>query len=188
MATAPQLIHPTNEELLLREDGIERSIIRGELREKPKTICNRFRGRIMARLVTILSNWVDLQPEPNGVLHCGNAGCRLSRHPETIVGIDIVYRSPELAARDPQDTVFIDGAPTLVVDILSPGDVQGEIVEKVDCYLEAGVPLIWIIEPHFMTVTIYRPGHKPVLVNRTQELSAEPELPGFRVAVAELFQ
>jgi Uma2 family endonuclease len=53
--------------------------------------------------------------------------------------------------------------------------------------LQAGVPLVWIINPHHRTVAIYRPNQAPVLVNVTQELTGEPELPGFRVRVADLF-
>ncbi|HZU37567.1 MAG TPA: hypothetical protein VFA18_16725 [Gemmataceae bacterium] len=40
---------------------------------------------------------------------------------------------------------------------------------------------------HRRTVKIIRPTAEPELVNVQQELSAEPHLPGFRVAVARLF-
>lgn len=47
-----------------------------------------------------------------------------------------------------------------------------------------------VVLPHFppcRAVTIYRPDAEPQLVNASQELSGEPHLPGFRVAVADLF-
>ena len=43
------------------------------------------------------------------------------------------------------------------------------------------------VRPHDRTITIYRLEAEPELVNIRQELSAEPHLPGFRVAAAEIF-
>ncbi len=181
----------TTEELLaLPDDGAERWLIRGELREIPGTVRNRrhrWHGRIMTRVAKFLDNWLDNQPEPRGSVLCGEAGCRLRRNPDTTVGIDVVYIGAALAASDPQDTTLIDSVPVLVVEVLSPSDVQEQIDDKIDSYLQAGVPLVWVIDPHDRTVLIYRPEQEPELVNVRQELSAEPHLPGFRVPVAQLF-
>ena len=46
----------------------------------------------------------------------------------------------------------------------------------------------YAVDPFDDTVTVYRPGHEPVLFNRTQELVGDPELPGFRCRVAEIFE
>ena len=75
----------------------------------------------------------------------------------------------------------------LLVEILSPSDTQEQIDEKIDDYLRAGVAVVWIIDPHDKTVLIYRKGAAPELVNINQELCGDPELPGFRVPVAQIF-
>jgi Uma2 family endonuclease len=75
----------------------------------------------------------------------------------------------------------------LVVEILSPNDTQEAIHEKTDDYLQAGVALVWVIDPHDRTILIYRPGQEPELVTIRQELSADPQLSGFRVQAAEIF-
>ncbi len=184
VAAAPPI---TTEQLLaMPQDGMDRWLIRGELREKPMTVRNRWHSRIMARVTQFLSNWLDQQPEPRGAILCGEAGCRLRRDPDTTVGIDVVYISAELAARASDETSLIDGVSVLVVEILSPSDTQEEVDEKTDGYLHAGVALVWVIDPHDRTVTIYRPGSEPELVNVRQELSGEPHLPGFRVSVANI--
>jgi Uma2 family endonuclease len=184
----------TAEEFLaLPDDGVERWLIRGQLREKratregSMTVRNRWHSRIMARVVFLLESWRGQQPEPRGAVLCGEAGCRLRRDPETIVGIDVAYVGAELAARQAEDTSLIDGVPVLAVEILSPNDTQEQVSEKVDEYLHAGVALVWVINPHDRTVLIYRPGAEPELVNVLQELSAEPHLNGFRVPAAQLF-
>jgi Uma2 family endonuclease len=184
--TAPPVM--TTEELLaLPRDGVERWLIRGQLRERPTTIRNRWHSRIMARLAKFLDNWLDRQPEPRGSVLCGEAGCRLRRDPDTTVGIDVVYIASDLALGDSEETSLIDGVPVLVVEILSPSDTQEQINEKIDDYLRAGVAVVWVIDPHDRTVLIYRKDAAPELVNVNQELTGDPELPGFRVPVAQIF-
>jgi Uma2 family endonuclease len=184
--TTPPLM--TAEQLLaLPNDKMERWLIRGELREQPMTVRNFVHSGIMACVTYALEAWRRQQAEPRGKVLCGEAGCRLQRDPETVVGIDVVYVSAEVAARRPDDTSLIDGVPVLVVEILSPNDTLENTEEKIDSYLEAGVPLVWIINPYRRTVTVHQPGEKPVLFNSSQELSGEPHLPGFRVPVADLF-
>ncbi len=184
---APSREMTTAELLALPENGTERWLIDGQLREKPMTVRNRFHSLAMARMSYVLNAWLDQQPPPRGVVLCGDAGCRLRRNPDTTVGIDVVYVGPELAQQEPDDTTLIEGAPILAVEILSPSDTVEEIDEKVDKYLQASVKLVWIIDPHDQTLTVYQPGLPPHLVNVTQELSGEPHLPGFRVPLARIF-
>ncbi|MFN4258638.1 MAG: hypothetical protein ACK4RK_05025 [Gemmataceae bacterium] len=54
-------------------------------------------------------------------------------------------------------------------------------------YLQVGVALVWVVDPHFHTISVYRPDAEPEMVNVRQELFAEPHLPGFRVPVARIF-
>lgn len=177
----------TEEMLAFPSIDVERWLIQGQSRENPVTVRNRWHSRIMVRVAYLLEAWSMQQPEPRGSVLCGEAGCRLRRDPDTTVGIDVVYVSSELAARDSEDTSLIDGVPVLVVEILSPSDTQEQVDEKIDDYLEAGVALVWIIDPHDRTVTVYRPGHEPELFNALRELTGDPYLPGFRIAIAELF-
>ena len=72
--------------------------------------------------------------------------------------------------------------------MLSATDAAEEVHDKMNEYLEAGTPLVWIVNPFDMTVTVYRTNEEPVLYNRNQELTGDPVLVGFRVRVALLFQ
>lgn len=179
----------TTEELLaMPDDGVERWLIRGQLREGGMTVRNGWHSRLTIRVGKLLDNWLDLQPEPRGSVLGGEAGVRLRKTPDSTVGIDVVYISAELAAQQTDETKLIDGVPILAVEILSPYDTVENIDEKIDDYLAVGVQLVWVIDPRHRTVEIFRPGAEPELVNVTQELSGEPHLPGFRVPVASIFQ
>jgi Uma2 family endonuclease len=111
----------------------------------------------MVRVSHLLESWLERQAEPLGSVLCGEAGVRLRRNPDTTVGIDVVYVSPELAAMQSGETTLVEGVPVLVVEILSPNDTQEQIDEKVDGYLQAGVRLVWVIDPHDRTVLIDLP-------------------------------
>jgi Uma2 family endonuclease len=178
----------TTEELLaLPDDGVERWLINGELREKPMTVRNRFHSDVMFCVGTVLKNWRDQQPAPRGKVYGGEAGVRLRRDPDVTIGVDVAYVPPDVVAVQTDDTTLIDGRPALVVEILSPSDTVEEINEKIDAYRAAGVPHIWIIDPYHHTLVVHSPSAEPVLFNVTQEVTAEPELPGFRAPVARLF-
>jgi len=187
MATAASLM--TTEELLaIPEDGTDRWLIAGELRERPMTRRNRFHSRITIRVGKILLDWLDEQPEPRGQILGGEAGVILAHDPDTTVGIDVTYIGAEVTVRQTEDSTLVDGVPTLVVEILSPSDTIEDVNEKIDAYLAARVPLIWIIDPYRRTVTVYQPDCKPKLFNVGDELTAEPYLPGFRIPVARFFE
>jgi Uma2 family endonuclease len=179
----------TAEELLaLPDDGIDRELIDGELREYPMTTRGTPHCNAMTNLARPLSNWLKQQPRPRGRLYTGDIRVRIRRTPDTFVGIDLAYIGADLAAQTAKDAKFIDGIPVLAIEILSPNDTVEEIGEKIQAYLKAGVPLVWEVNPVFESVTVHRPGMPPELFNVTQDLTAEPHLKGFRVPVAEIFE
>jgi len=186
LATGSPLM--TTEELLaLPEDGMERELIRGHLREREMTRRNPMHSGTEPRIVTLLQIWLTTQPQPRGQVFSGEAGFRIRKNPDTTVGIDVAYVSAETSAAISKDASLIEGPPILAVEILSPSDKQEDILDKVHDYLESGVKLVWVVEPIFRTVCVYRPDAPPAMFNDTQELSGEPHLPGFHAPVSEVF-
>jgi Uma2 family endonuclease len=177
----------TEEMLALPAGGMSRWLIDGRLREKPKILHDRFHAGTMANLAGILGTFIHEQPKPRGQVGCGNMGIVLGRDPDTVVGVDLAYISPQTVAAQSRECSLVEGIPTLIVEILASGDRIEEINEKTAAFRRAGVPLVWIVDPYGQTVVVHRLGAKPQLFNTDQELAAEPHLPGFRVAVAELF-
>lgn len=184
MSSAIQLM--TTEELLaLPQDDISRELIRGELREEPMTRRSRLHARTEARIARLIGNWAGRGE--CGAAYSGEVGCILRRDPDSTVGIDVAYLSQDQEAAQSDATTLIEGPPTLAVEILSPSDKYERIIEKIDEYLDCGADLVWIVDPHFRTVTVHQRGRAPELFNEKQELTAEPHLPGFKVAVKDIF-
>lgn len=186
---APKLM--TTEELeALPDDGVERWLIDGQLREADATLTKRNRGHsgIEARFAIKLGIWSDAQPEPRGEVLVGEAGVRLRRDPDTTVGVDVGYISTETLSQNPDPDRIIEGVPLLVIEVLSPSDKTREVEEKIEKYLACGVPHVWVASGRLKMVTVHRPGAEPQSFGITQTISAEPHLPGLRIALSEVFR
>jgi Uma2 family endonuclease len=177
----------TEEMLALPENGVDRELIRGKLREKPMTRRGRRHTRSAGNLVFFLQQW--LRPDRSHVVKSWSvkAGFRIRRDPDTTVGIDVAYIGPQTTLTVPEDVFLIDALPILAVEVLSPSDTQEDITDKVADYLDAGIPLVWVLEPVFRTVCVYQPDKEPEMFTSSQELTGDPHLPGFRVLVKDLF-
>jgi Uma2 family endonuclease len=173
--------------LALPDDGVVRELVRGELREVGPRVRGRPHWRAEARLAGLLDHWLDQQPLPRGQILSGQVAFRLAGAEESVIEVDVAYISAErAAATGPRDAV-IGGPPVLAAVILAPSDALGRIVDVVQGLLEVGA-VVWEVDPDFRRVIVYRPDRGPELFNIQQELSGEPYLPGFRVAVAKIFE
>jgi Uma2 family endonuclease len=186
MATVESARMTVEEFLALPDDGVDRMLINGEVRELGPTLRDPAHATTAANVSFLLESWRRDRPKPRGFVGAGQVNVRLSAR--TMVGLDLAYVSPELAAATPKSNTYFDGVPTLAVEILPPSDKQEDIEDKITTYLDAGVPLVWIIQPRFRTVTVYRPDAVPRLFTIEDDITAEPHLPGFRAAVAEMFE
>lgn len=59
--------------------------------------------------------------------------------------------------------------------------------EKVQDWLDAGVRLVWVVNPKRRTVTIHRPDADPRVLREDDLLSGEDVVAGFSLRVGELF-
>lgn len=85
--------------------------------------------------------------------------------------------------------------PDLVVEVWSPSDLDTQAHRernrlKVRKYQNAGVRIVWAINPQNKTVEVYHPNQaEPVAVLKIEdELSGEEVLPDFKLPVKKLFE
>lgn len=99
-----------------------------------------------------------------------------------------VERLPEHPER------FVEGAPLFAAEVRSAGDHSPVADAAYDAkradYLAAGTQVVWDVNPRQRTVASYRADrpHEPTLFHAGEVADAEPALPGWRVAVDELFR
>lgn len=179
----------TSEEFLsLPDDKRDRILIRGTVWEKRMTDRNAFHSAVMMQLGYVLTTWVSTNAVTMLKVVGGEAGVRLRSDPATIVGIDVAVVRREAVLLTVGNRTIFDEPPLLAAEILSPSDRQREVEARVDEYLAAGVPLVWIVSPHFRTITAHAPGKDPQMFSGSADLIAEPVLPGFRIPVARVFE
>jgi Uma2 family endonuclease len=58
---------------------------------------------------------------------------------------------------------------------------------KVALYQEAGVPLIWVVDPDAQTVTVPALGQAPITLTVEDTLGGGEVLPDLQIEVAEIF-
>jgi Uma2 family endonuclease len=87
--------------------------------------------------------------------------------------------------RIPEGDIFV--VPDLVVEVLSPGNGGIELEEKLDEYLDAEAPMVWIVNPSSRTIRVYRRDGTTHLFRSGDVIENEPLLPGFAMKVGDVF-
>jgi Uma2 family endonuclease len=85
----------------------------------------------------------------------------------------------------PQDPIP-NLVPDLAVEVLSDGNTKAEMVLTVREYFEAGVRLVWLIDPKKRTARVYSTIEKSALVPAGHALDRDVVLPGFVLPLGEL--
>lgn len=88
---------------------------------------------------------------------------------------------------------FISGAPTFAVEVRSEGDygpaAEAEMAAKRADYFAAGTLAVWDVDPMAGTIASYRSDApaQPIHFAKGAVADAEPAVPGWRIAVDDLF-
>jgi len=106
-----------------------------------------------------------------------------------------LVRIPDVAfiswARLPEGKVPSDPmpllAPDLAVEVLSASNTAREMERKRREYFAAGVRLVWMIDIEARTVEVYTAPEGPATLTEAQALDGGDVLPGFTLALRELF-
>ncbi|HXG13037.1 MAG TPA: Uma2 family endonuclease [Gemmataceae bacterium] len=77
--------------------------------------------------------------------------------------------------------------PDLAVEVLSPKNTKKEIERKLREYFQAGVRLVWIVDPKTQTAQAYTAPTKFRKIGKYQALTGGAVLPGFTLPLKDLF-
>ena len=105
-----------------------------------------------------------------------------------VVQPDILFVSQ--ARRHIRTRENIQGAPDLVVEILSPTTAERDRTVKSDLYAQHGVQEYWIVDPDARTITVFLlngGAFEEVDTYSERETLTSPILAGFSIALDEIF-
>lgn len=79
-----------------------------------------------------------------------------------------------------------DLAPDLAVEVLSEGNTEAEMNRKLGEYFQAGVRLVWLVDPDARAVKVYTSVDRYTTLDEKQTLDGGDVLPGFSLPLAQL--
>lgn len=128
--------------------------------------------------------YIYMQEHPIGHAFSADAGFILFPDHATVRSPDAAFvrssRLPKVPA------AYVPMPPDLAVDVLSPSDRLADALSKATMYLQAGVSLVWVIDPMKRTATIFRQDECPITIGEDGVLDGEDILPGFTLPLATL--
>jgi Uma2 family endonuclease len=75
----------------------------------------------------------------------------------------------------------------LAVEVVSPNDLARDVNQKVEEYLAAGFPLVWVASPEMRMVDVYHADGRAARLRASDSITAEAALPEFRCRIADFF-
>jgi len=185
MAAEPTTMLLTADDLLaMPEDGNRYELIRGELVSTPMSSYES--SDIAAGIVTVLRTYAHTHRL--GRVTGADGAFILARDPYTVRIPDVSFVRIDRLPPPAQRRQFLELAPDLAVEVVSPSDSANAVQEKVREYLDYGVQLIWVVHPAQRTVTVYTADRNARVLYEDEALDGGDVLPGFTLTVAEIFE
>ncbi|MDJ1172935.1 Uma2 family endonuclease [Roseofilum sp. BLCC_M114] len=189
MLTATEVITDkkvwTDEEFMaLPKDGHRYEIVNGELIDMGNS------GALHGNIPIILSSalFAVVNAQKLGALFDSSTAFKMKNGNRRSPDISF-FAKERLQGMSELPSGFLEGAPDLVVEVLSPGNTVEEMHDKLVEYFENGTRLAWIIHPSEHYVLVYRSAQEPDrLLKSIDALDGEEVIPGFTLPVADLFQ
>ncbi|WP_414528705.1 Uma2 family endonuclease [Nodularia chucula] len=133
-----------------------------------------FHGATTGALFILLSTWAEAKGRV-----VVEWGINLTRNQENWLPVpDLTYISYNRLPADWLKDEACPVIPELVIEIISPGQTFGDMIEKATYYLQAGISLVWIVDTISQTITLFTASSLPVTFRDNQVISHEllPEL------------
>jgi Uma2 family endonuclease len=172
-------------DLPVPEDAIGYELVDG--RPVPVMPASLIHGQLIVEVGRRLANHVSDHRLSGRVFGDSGFVLGLRRDRERMRGPDVMYvERSKLEGHDPER--IFRGIPDLAIEIdLTSAKKPGGHQRIVD-YVEAGVRLVWAIDPHSRTAMVYRPDGSARLIRSGEALDGEDVVPGFRLSLTELFE
>ena len=184
IADSPQI---TASDLLTMPDGDRFELVNGELVERNMGWESERVGMNLAAML-----WMHCGKHRLGYVNGSSAGYQCFEavfpdDPNRTRKPDVSFISADRLKADEFPEGHCEIVPDLLVEVISPHDLYSEVETKVDEYLQAGVRLVWVIDPHTESVRVHRANGSVQDLTSRDQLSGEDVVPGFGCSVSQLF-
>ena len=175
----------TADELLaLPEDGFRYELVKGELIRMSPT--GHEHGVVAMNIAGPLHQHV--KSNNLGAVYAAETGFMIEENSDTVRAPDVACVQTSRINEAGKVQGYWRGAPDLAVEVVSPSDTVANIEGKVADWLQAGARMVWVVSPKLRTVAVYRSLTEIVMLTEKDTLEGGDCVPGFQVAVAEIFE
>ena len=179
MSTTTHLM--TAEELFkLADDSHRHELFNGELLTMSPA---GFEHDVIATTLTALL-FNHVRANNLGIVVCGDTGFKVASDPDTVLAPDGAFIAGERVGVISEG--LRSGPPDLAIEVRSPSDRRTAVERKAALWLSLGVKSVWLVEPRQKSVEVVRADGERKLFRESDEL-VDDTVPGFRVAVSEIF-
>ena len=141
-------------------------------------------GVLAAAIASLLREFVI--PRNLGIV--AGADGMMQLFPESVRIPDVTYVSwAKVPGQRIPDEPVPAMAPDLAVEVLSVSNTRREMERKIEEYLDASVPLIWVVDPDTRSVTVHAGSAQGAVVPQSGTLDGGTVLPGFTLPVSKIF-
>lgn len=179
-------LQPMTADELLRMpyDGFRYELVRGELRRMAPA--GHEHGRVAVRFTWRLAQYVE--NNKLGAVYAAETGFLISTNPDTVRAPDVAFISQKRLDDVGRRAGYWPGAPDLAVEVISTGDTYSEVEEKAIEWLEAGALMVLALNPRKRTITVYRALNDITILSENAIFDLDDIVPGFKVAVKDIFE
>jgi Uma2 family endonuclease len=158
-------------------------LVAGEVIEMPRPGMRH--GVVCGNVYDPIKQWA--RSGNRGLVATNDTGVVTERDPDSVRGPDVLYVSRERWPHDRAPDGFLEVAPDLAVEVLSPFDNWKDVLQKISEYFDAGVREVWVVDPEIKTVQVFRPDAPPRNLRSADVLESADVLPAFSCTVDTFF-
>lgn len=179
MAVQTHLTVAEFDKLVERPENADKRLefIGGEVIE---VVTNNYASKIAARILSKISVYVE--EKDLGDVTGADGGYRVSGE-RYIPDAAFISRRKQ---PEPSHETYNPNPPDLAVEVVSPTDQPKDITDKVANYLAAGC-VVWVVYPDKQQSKVYEPGQPVKTLGINDTLDGGNVLPGFKLAVKDIF-
>jgi Uma2 family endonuclease len=99
---------------------------------------------------------------------------------------DLLYVSFDRLPITWQENAACPVAPELAIEIISPGQSFGQMIQKASIYLDNQVPRVWVVDPSVQSLTVFCPDTAPITYTGDRVIS-DLLFPDLSIVTSQLF-
>jgi Uma2 family endonuclease len=171
----------TAAELLQMPREVRCELVRGTVRTMSPA--GQRHGWLGQRLSRAIDAWVHSRGL--GDYYGSEVGYWIERDPDTVLAPDGSFVRAE-RLRDRRQSGYIEGAPDLAIEILSPTDRRKKAAEKCRMWIATGASMAVLVDPDRRTATVFTAGGDRELCS-DDALMFGDLIPGLAIPLRDLF-